>query len=165
MLGFLRPFRGGVVASLLLSCTAIVGTVAIPLLIGETVDAIRTHERSHILPLALAIVGAGLLRIAFSIPSDRDLPRLTAHGAVFDILLTRSATLIDVELDQLTAIGTTRLDLDHVVCNGGRSTERGRLFGGALLRLLRLFPAAVIALGHDSLLELRSIAGTNGTVG
>src|SRR5207247_2278936 len=69
------------------------------------------------------------------------------------------------EIDRLTAIGTTRLDLDHVVCNGGRSTERGRLFGGALLRLLRLFPAAVVALGHDSLLNWRWIAGTNGTAG
>ena len=68
MLGFLRPFRGGVVASLLLSCTAIVGTVAIPLLIGETVDAIKGGERGHVLPFAAAIVGAGLVRIAFSVP-------------------------------------------------------------------------------------------------
>src|ERR671936_3193816 len=68
MLGFLRPFRGGVVASLLLSCTAIVGTVAIPLLIGETVDAIKSGERSHVLPFAAAIVGAGLLRLALSVP-------------------------------------------------------------------------------------------------
>src|ERR671936_549624 len=68
MLGFLRPFRRGVVASLLLSCTAIVGTVAIPLLIGETVDAIKGGERSHVLPFAVAIVGAGLVRIAFSVP-------------------------------------------------------------------------------------------------
>ena len=68
MLGFLRPFRRGVVVSLVLSCTAIVGTVAIPLLIGETVDAIKRGERSHLLPLAAAIVGAGLVRIAFSVP-------------------------------------------------------------------------------------------------
>src|ERR671936_3078984 len=68
MLGFLRPFRGGVVASLLLSCTAIVGTVAIPLLIGETVDAIKGGERGHVLPFAAAIVGAGLVRVALSVP-------------------------------------------------------------------------------------------------
>src|SRR5439155_26175652 len=47
---------------------ALVGTVAIPRLRGGTVDAIRSHERSLIMPFALAIVGAGLLRIAFSIP-------------------------------------------------------------------------------------------------
>jgi ABC-type multidrug transport system fused ATPase/permease subunit len=68
MLGFLRPFRRAVVLSLVLSCTAIVGTVAIPLLLGETVDAIKSGQRSHLLPLAAAIVGAGLIRIAFSIP-------------------------------------------------------------------------------------------------
>jgi ATP-binding cassette subfamily B protein len=68
MLGFLRGHRGGVVASLVLSCTAIVGTVSIPLLLGETVDAIKSGERSHVLPFAAAIVGAGLVRIVFSIP-------------------------------------------------------------------------------------------------
>jgi ABC-type multidrug transport system fused ATPase/permease subunit len=68
MLTFLRPFRRAVTASLVLSCIAIVGTVAIPLLLGESVDAIKSDERSHLLPLAAAIVGAGLVRVAFSIP-------------------------------------------------------------------------------------------------
>jgi ABC-type multidrug transport system fused ATPase/permease subunit len=68
MLGFLRPLRRGVILSIVLSCFAIVGTVAIPLLLGETVDAIKSGERSHVLPYALAIIGAGLLRIALSVP-------------------------------------------------------------------------------------------------
>ena len=68
MLEFLRPFRRAVIASIVLSCLAIVGTVAIPLLLGETVDAIRNGERSNVMPLALAIVGAGLLRVALSVP-------------------------------------------------------------------------------------------------
>src|SRR5215213_309576 len=68
MLGFLRPYRGSVIASLVLSCTAIVGSVAIPLLLGETVDAVTRGERGRVLPLALAIVGAGIVRIAFSVP-------------------------------------------------------------------------------------------------
>jgi ABC-type multidrug transport system fused ATPase/permease subunit len=68
MLGFLRPFRRSVIASFVLSCTAILGSVAIPLLLGETVDAVTRGERSRVLPLALAIVGAGLVRIAFSVP-------------------------------------------------------------------------------------------------
>ncbi len=45
MLAFLRPFRRAVVVSLFLSCFAIVGTVAIPLLLGETVDAIQSGDR------------------------------------------------------------------------------------------------------------------------
>jgi ABC-type multidrug transport system fused ATPase/permease subunit len=68
MLGFLRPLRRGVILSIFLSCFAIVGTVAIPLLLGETVDAIKSGERSRVLPYALAIIGAGLLRIALSVP-------------------------------------------------------------------------------------------------
>ncbi len=68
MLDFLRPYRGAVGASLALSCTAIAGTIAIPLLFGATVDAIQKGERSRLLPLALAIVGAGLLRLVLSVP-------------------------------------------------------------------------------------------------
>jgi hypothetical protein len=34
MLGFLRPLRRSVILSLVLSCISIVGTVAIPLLLG-----------------------------------------------------------------------------------------------------------------------------------
>ena len=68
MLACLRPFRRATLASLVLSCVAIVGTVAIPLLLGETVDAIQSGDRDSVLPLALAIVGAGLVRVALSIP-------------------------------------------------------------------------------------------------
>jgi ABC-type multidrug transport system fused ATPase/permease subunit len=68
LLGFLRPHRRGVITSLALGCVAIVGSVAIPLLIGQVVDAIEAHERHRLLPLAAAIVGAGLLRIALSVP-------------------------------------------------------------------------------------------------
>jgi ABC-type multidrug transport system fused ATPase/permease subunit len=68
MLAFLRPLRRGVALSLFLSCFAIVGTVAIPLLLGKTVDAIKSGERSQVMPYALAIVGAGLLRVALSVP-------------------------------------------------------------------------------------------------
>ncbi|MEX0745379.1 MAG: ABC transporter ATP-binding protein [Phycisphaeraceae bacterium] len=68
LLGLLRPYRRAVIASWLLACLAIVGTVAIPLLIGEAVNAIEDGRRSSILPYALAIVGAGLARLALSVP-------------------------------------------------------------------------------------------------
>ena len=54
--------------SLLLSCLAIVGTVLIPLLLGEVIDAIRQGDRDAVLPLSLAIVGAGVLRLGLAIP-------------------------------------------------------------------------------------------------
>src|SRR2546422_736565 len=46
----------------------LVGTLSIPLLLGKTVDAIKSGERSQVLPYAAAIVGAGLLRVALSVP-------------------------------------------------------------------------------------------------
>ncbi len=68
MLGFLRPYLRASLLSLLLSCLAIAGTVLIPLLIGELVDAINRDDRDALLPLVLGIVAAGLLRLALSIP-------------------------------------------------------------------------------------------------
>jgi ABC-type multidrug transport system fused ATPase/permease subunit len=67
LVGFLRPYRRGVIASLALSSLAILGTVAIPLLIGAAVNAIEDNNRDALLPLFLAIVGAGLLRVLLSV--------------------------------------------------------------------------------------------------
>jgi ABC-type multidrug transport system fused ATPase/permease subunit len=67
LLGFLRPYRRAVIGSLVFAWLAMGMTVLIPLLIGETVDAINDQDRSRILPLALAIVGAGLLRLGLTV--------------------------------------------------------------------------------------------------
>jgi len=67
LLGFLRPYKRGSLVSLLLSCLAIGGTVAIPLLLGGVVDAVDRGDRDAVLPLALAIMGAGVLRLGLSI--------------------------------------------------------------------------------------------------
>ena len=42
-------------------------TVLIPLLLGAAVDAIEDERRDDILPLALALLGAGLLRLALTV--------------------------------------------------------------------------------------------------
>ena len=69
LLGFLRPYRRSVVASLVFASLAMVMTVAIPWLVGRTVDVITPPDtdRSAILPLALAIVGAGILRLGLTV--------------------------------------------------------------------------------------------------
>ena len=67
LLGFLRPYRRAVIASLFFACLAMVMTVLIPLLVGDTVDAITEHRRSDILPLVLAILGAGVLRLGLTV--------------------------------------------------------------------------------------------------
>jgi ABC-type multidrug transport system fused ATPase/permease subunit len=67
LLGFLRPYRRTVIASLLFASLAMVMTVLIPWLVGQTVNAIENHDKSQILPYVLAIGGAGLLRLGLTV--------------------------------------------------------------------------------------------------
>jgi ATP-binding cassette subfamily B protein len=67
LLGFLRPYRRGVIASCLLASAAIGGTVAIPWLTGRAIDRIRGHDRHALTLLALAIAGAALLRLSVTV--------------------------------------------------------------------------------------------------
>jgi ABC-type multidrug transport system fused ATPase/permease subunit len=65
LLGFLRPYRRGVTVSFLLAGAAMGTGVLIPYLVGRTVDEIR-HNGGDLKPLAIAVVAAGVLRLAFS---------------------------------------------------------------------------------------------------
>ena len=67
LLGFLRPYRRPLIFSLLLAWLAMGMTVLIPLLVGSGVDAIKDGDRDRILPLALALLGAGLLRLLLTV--------------------------------------------------------------------------------------------------
>jgi ATP-binding cassette subfamily B protein len=66
LLGFLRPYRRGVIASFALAAAAMGMGVVIPFLVGRTIDEIREGGGS-LWPLAIAIAVAGLLRLAFSV--------------------------------------------------------------------------------------------------
>ncbi len=67
LLGFLRPYRRSLTFSLLLAWLAMGMTVLIPLLVGNAVDAIKQGDRDEIMPLALALLGAGVLRLALTV--------------------------------------------------------------------------------------------------
>jgi ABC-type multidrug transport system fused ATPase/permease subunit len=67
LLGFLRPYRRAVVASLVFAWLAMAMTVLIPWLVGRTVNAIDAGERGDVLPLALLIVAAGILRLGLTV--------------------------------------------------------------------------------------------------
>src|SRR3954471_11782748 len=67
LLGFLRPYRRDVVWSFALAALAMVATVAIPLLTGRAVDAIRVDDRSALELDALLIAVAGLLRLGLTV--------------------------------------------------------------------------------------------------
>ncbi len=65
--GFLRPYRRQLWGSLVFAWLAMGMTVVIPWLIGRAVNAIEEGRESDLLPLALAIVGAGLMRLALTV--------------------------------------------------------------------------------------------------
>jgi ATP-binding cassette subfamily B protein len=67
LLSFLRPYRRQLIVSLLLAWLAMGMTVVIPLLIGGAVNAIEEERRGDILPLTLALLGAGLLRLTLTV--------------------------------------------------------------------------------------------------
>jgi ATP-binding cassette subfamily B protein len=67
LLGFLRPYRRPLILSLLLAWLAMGMTILIPLLVGNAVDAIKSDNRDDILPLALALLGAGVLRLLLTV--------------------------------------------------------------------------------------------------
>jgi ATP-binding cassette subfamily B protein len=67
LMGFLGPYRRSVIGSLAFAWAAMGMTVLIPWLVGRTVDAIERGDRSAVLPLAIGIVGAGILRLGLTL--------------------------------------------------------------------------------------------------
>jgi ATP-binding cassette subfamily B protein len=66
LMGFLRPYRRQLWGSLVFAWLAMGMTVLIPWLIGRAVNAIENHEKPDLLPLAIAIVVAGVLRLGLT---------------------------------------------------------------------------------------------------
>ncbi|HEU4705906.1 MAG TPA: ABC transporter ATP-binding protein [Solirubrobacterales bacterium] len=67
LMGYLRPYRAQLWGSLVFAWAAMGMTVLIPWLIGEAVNAIKDGHKPDLLPLALAIVGAGILRLSLTV--------------------------------------------------------------------------------------------------
>jgi ATP-binding cassette, subfamily B, bacterial len=66
LLTFLRPYRRQNIASIVLASMAMGMTVLIPWLVGRAVNAVNDGDTDGLLPLVIAIVGAGLLRLALT---------------------------------------------------------------------------------------------------
>jgi len=66
-MGYLRPYRTQLWGSLVFAWMAMGMTVLIPLLIGRAVNAIKDGNKPDLLPLALVIVGAGILRLGLTV--------------------------------------------------------------------------------------------------
>ena len=67
LLGWLRPYRAGLVVSAALAAVAMVMTVAIPWLSGRAIDQVRDGDRSGLTALGIAILAAGALRFALTV--------------------------------------------------------------------------------------------------
>ncbi len=67
LMGFLRPYRPQLWGSMVFAWAAIGMTVLIPLLTGHAVNAIKDGDKANLLPLALAIFGAAILRLGLTV--------------------------------------------------------------------------------------------------
>src|SRR5258708_34529682 len=97
LLGFLRPYRGGVVASAVLASLASAATVALPDLVGRAVDGIRTNDRAALTGFVLAIVGAGVLRLGLSV-ARRLIAGRVSLGVEYDVRNNLYSHLLSLEL-------------------------------------------------------------------
>ncbi len=96
LLGFLRPYRRGVIASFVLAAAAMGTGVLVPYLVGRTVNDIRDGA-TDLWPLALAVVGAGVLRLLFSV-TRRLVAGQVSLGVEYDLRNRMYAHLNALEL-------------------------------------------------------------------
>jgi ABC-type multidrug transport system fused ATPase/permease subunit len=94
---FLRPYRLQLWGSLVFAWAAMGMTVLIPWLIGRAVNAIEAGDKPALLPLALAILGAAVLRLGL-IVVRRVVAGKVSLGVEFDLRQTFYAHLQRLEL-------------------------------------------------------------------
>src|ERR671917_909605 len=96
LLGFLRPYRRGVIVSFALAAAAMGMGVLVPYLVGRTVDDIR-QGGADLWTLAIAVAAAGLLRLVFSVVRRLVAGRVSL-GVEFDLRNRMYAHLQSLEL-------------------------------------------------------------------
>ena len=96
-MGFLRPYRAQLWGSLVFAWAAMGMTVLIPWLIGRAVNAIQDGDKPDLLPLALAILGAAVLRLGL-IVVRRVVAGKVSLGVEFDLRQTFYSHLQRLEL-------------------------------------------------------------------
>ena len=67
LMGFLRPYRLQLWGSLAFAWAAMGMTVLIPWLVGRAINAIKDGNKPDLLPLALVILGAAILRMGLTV--------------------------------------------------------------------------------------------------
>src|SRR5258706_16446056 len=82
LMGFLRPYRRQLWGSLVFAWVAMGMTVLIPWLIGRAVNAIQSGNKPDLLPLAIAIVVAGILRLGLTLVRRGGARKVSLAGGV-----------------------------------------------------------------------------------
>jgi ABC-type multidrug transport system fused ATPase/permease subunit len=67
LLGFLAPYRSGVILSFVLAAAAMVASVAIPWLVGRAIDRVRAHDSAGLRNYAIAVAVAGLISFVLTV--------------------------------------------------------------------------------------------------
>jgi ABC-type multidrug transport system fused ATPase/permease subunit len=97
LMGFLRPYRLQLWGSLAFAWAAMGMTVLIPWLVGRAVNAIHDGNKPDLLPLALAIFGAAILRMGLTVVR-RLVAGKVSLAVEFDLRQTFYAHLQKLEL-------------------------------------------------------------------
>ncbi|MGH2939200.1 MAG: ABC transporter ATP-binding protein [Solirubrobacterales bacterium] len=97
LMGFLRPYRVQLWGSLFFAWAAMGMTVLIPWLLGRAINAIEDGNKPDLLPLALAILGAAILRMGLTIVR-RLVAGKVSLGVEFDLRQMFYAHLQKLEL-------------------------------------------------------------------
>ena len=84
LLGFLRPYRRSVIASLSFALLAMVMTVSIPWLTGQAINKIYAGDKANLKLLAGAVLLAGILRAILTV-IRRLVARRVSLGVEFDL--------------------------------------------------------------------------------
>jgi ABC-type multidrug transport system fused ATPase/permease subunit len=97
LMGFLRPYRLQLWGSLAFAWAAMGMTVLIPWLVGRAVNAIEDGNKPDLLPLALVILGAAILRMGLTVVR-RLVAGKVSLAVEFDLRQTFYAHLQKLEL-------------------------------------------------------------------
>jgi ABC-type multidrug transport system fused ATPase/permease subunit len=97
LMGFLRPYRLQLWGSLAFAWAAMGMTVLIPLLVGRAINAIHDGDKPDLLPLALVILGAAILRMGLTVVR-RLVAGKVSLSVEFDLRQTFYAHLQKLEL-------------------------------------------------------------------
>ena len=97
LLGFLAPYRRGVVLSALLAAAAMAMTVVIPWLTGHAIDSIRDGDGGDLDKYGLLVAGAGVARLLLTV-GRRLVAGRVSLGVEYDLRQRLYAHLLSLEL-------------------------------------------------------------------